>query len=148
VVEIVLPPLRDRRDDIPALVKAFLNEFSAENRKKVDDIAGDAQAVLTAYDWPGNVRELRSAIEHAVIWSKDGRITLADLPPAIREAAKNPAVQLLPTGYNLEQTEKAMMARALDGSAGNVSRAAAQLGISRRTLHRKIKKYGLKPSRK
>jgi transcriptional regulator of acetoin/glycerol metabolism len=130
------------------LVKAFLAEISAENKKKVDDIAGDAQAVLMAYDWPGNVRELRSAIEHAVIWSKDGRITLADLPPAIREAAESPAVQMLPTGFNLEQTEKAMMARALEGSGGNVSRAAAQLGISRRTLHRKIKKYGLKPARR
>lgn len=147
VVEIRLPPLRERREDIPLMVREFLKEFSLENKKQVEDVAGDAQAVLMAYDWPGNVRELRSAIEHAVIWSKDGRVTLQNLPPALKEAAVRPGAQVLPTGMNLEQTEKAMMVRALENNGGNVSRAAAQLGISRRTLHRKIKRFGLKSSR-
>ena len=147
VVEIKLPPLRERREDIPLLVREFLKEFGAENQKTVEDIAGDAQAVLMAYDWPGNVRELRSAVEHAVIWSKDGRITLKDLPPVLRESAAQPAMKAAPTGMNLEQTEKAMMIRALEGCGGNVSKAAEQLGISRRTLHRKIKAYGLRPRR-
>jgi DNA-binding NtrC family response regulator len=147
VVEIRLPPLCERREDIPLMVREFLKEFSLENKKQVEDVAGDAQAVLMAYDWPGNVRELRSAIELAVIWSKDGRVTLQNLPPILRDAATKPGAQALPTGMNLEQTEKAMMARALENSGGNVSRAAAHLGISRRTLHRKIKKFGLKSSR-
>jgi len=147
VVEIRIPPLRERREDIPLMVREFLKEFSLENNKHVEDVAGDAQAVLMAYDWPGNVRELRSAIEHAVIWSKDGRVTLQNLPPAVRESATHPGTQALPTGMNLEQSEKAMMMRALESCAGNVSRAADHLGISRRTLHRKIKKYGLKPAR-
>ena len=147
VVEIRIPPLRDRREDIPLMVREFLKEFSLENKKRVEDVAGDAQAVLMAYDWPGNVRELRSAIEHAVIWSKDGRVMLQNLPPAVREAAARPGTQALPTGMNLEQTEKAMMVRSLETSGGNVSRAASHLGISRRTLHRKIKKYGLKPAK-
>lgn len=147
VVEIKLPPLRDRREDIPLMVREFLKEFSLENKKQVEDVAGDAQAVLMAYDWPGNVRELRSAIEHAVIWSKDGRVTLQNLPPAVREAAVSRGAQALPTGMNLEQTEKALMFRSLESCGGNVSQAAANLGISRRTLHRKIKKYGLKEVR-
>ena len=147
VVEIRIPPLRERREDIPLMVREFLREFSLENQKQVEDIAGDAQAVLMAYDWPGNVRELRSAIEHAVIWAKDERVTLRNLPPALRESAGRPGILALPTGMNLEQTEKTMMIRALETCGGNVSRAAAHLGISRRTLHRKIKKYGLKEVR-
>jgi len=147
VVEIKLPPLRERRADIPLLARAFIKEFSLENNKTVEDVAGDAQAVLMAYDWPGNVRELRSAIEHAVIWAKDGRITLKDLPPALQAAAGRADMQAMPTGMNLEQTEKAMMMRALESCGGNVSRAAQKLGISRRTLHRKIKKYELKNTR-
>jgi len=147
VVEIKLPPLRDRREDIPLMVREFLKEFSLENKKQVEDVAGDAQAVLMAYDWPGNVRELRSAIEHAVIWSKDGRVTLQNLPPTVREVAVSRGAQALPTGMNLEQTEKVLMSRSLEICGGNVSQAAAHLGISRRTLHRKIKKYGLKEVR-
>ena len=150
VVRITMPPLRERKEDIPILVRGFLRHFCKENNKPVLELAPDAMDALLTYDWPGNVRELRTAIEHGVVMATGPEITLRDLPMAVRRAA-SPAVAGLPVGISateafgektspldLHETEKKLIAQALAATNGNVTAAAKKLGISRRTLHRKI----------
>ena len=150
VVRITMPPLRERKEDIPILVREFLRHFCKENSKPLLDLAPDAMDALLIYDWPGNVRELRTAIEHGVVMATGPEITLRDLPMAVRRAA-SPAVAGLPAGISateafgektspldLHETEKKLIAQALAATNGNVTAAAKKLGISRRTLHRKI----------
>jgi DNA-binding NtrC family response regulator len=147
VVRILMPPLRQRKEDIPILVRGFLRHFSNENNKPLLDLAPDAMDALLAYDWPGNIRELRTAIEHGVVMATGKQITLRDLPMALRHAA----TVTLPAGVlasdalgekasplDLHQTERRLIAQALAATNGNVTAAAKKLGISRRTLHRKI----------
>src|SRR6202023_1402403 len=87
VVRITMPPLRERKDDIPLLVRGFLRHFAKENNKSVADLTGDAMNALLTYDWPGNVRELRTAIEHGVVMATGPKIAVRDLPSAVRQAA-------------------------------------------------------------
>src|SRR6202011_4302181 len=87
VVRIVMPPLRERKDDIPLLVRAFLRQFSKANNKEIVDLTPEAMNALLIYNWPGNVRELRTAIEHGVVMATGPKVTLRDLPLAVREAA-------------------------------------------------------------
>ncbi len=147
VVRITMPPLRDRKDDIPLLVRTFLRHFSKANEKKVVDLVADAMNALLTYDWPGNVRELRTAIEHGVVMATGPKIALRDLPPAVRQAAG----AALPRGISpakafgeksspldIRETERKLILQALAATNGNVTAAAKKLGISRRTLHRKI----------
>src|SRR5256712_1326697 len=150
VVRITMPPLRDRKEDIPLLVRSFLRHFSKANEKPVLDITTDAMNTLLAYDWPGNVRELRTAIEHGVVMATGKHISLRDLPMAVRQAA-GPARPGFPSGVSptdafgektspldLHETERRLIAQALAATNGNITAAAKKLGISRRTLHRKI----------
>src|SRR5438105_3533100 len=150
VVRITMPPLRERKEDIPILVRGFLRHFCRANEKPLLDLAPDAMDALLTYDWPGNIRELRTAIEHGVVMATGPKITLRDLPIALRQAAI-PAVAGLPAGISatqafgettspldLHETEKKLIAQALAATNGNVTAAAKKLGISRRTLHRKI----------
>jgi DNA-binding NtrC family response regulator len=152
VVRIVMPPLRDRKEDIPILVRGFLRYFCKENQKPLLELAPDAMDALLAYDWPGNIRELRTAIEHGVVMATGSKIMLRDLPMAVRQAA----TQKLPGGVsptevfgektnplNLQETERRLIAQALAATNGNVTAAAKRLGISRRTLHRKINEMNL-----
>ncbi len=147
VVEIVLPPLRERAEDIPLLAHAFLLEFARENAKPVSDFTMDALDALMNYPWPGNVRELRTAIEHAVVLCKTGRIGARDLPVSVRSAdaptgAGTPAA--LPRGgMTVKEAEKQLIMRALKETGGNRTLAAQKLGMSRRTLHRKLHIYHL-----
>jgi len=147
VVRITMPPLRHRKEDIPILVRGFLRHFCKANDKPLVDLAPDAMDALLTYDWPGNVRELRTAIEHGVVMATGSKITLRDLPMAVRQAA----TAKLPGGISptdafaektspldLHETEKKLIAQALAATNGNVTAAAKKLGISRRTLHRKI----------
>jgi two-component system, NtrC family, response regulator AtoC len=147
VVRIMMPPLRERKDDIPLLVRTFLRQFSKANDKKVLDVSSEAMNVLLTYNWPGNVRELRTAIEHGVVMAAGPKITVRDLPMALRQAAS----AALPRGISatkafgeksspldLHETERKLILQALATTNGNVTRAAKKLGISRRTLHRKI----------
>ena len=151
VVPIELPPLRDRREDIPLLAEAFLKEFARVNQRKVTALSADVQEALQRYGWPGNVRELRATIERAVVLCRGERITLRDLPSEVQgkpvpgaEEAVSPAAGLRAfTSLNLEEMEKAFIQQALKLTDGNVTEAAKLLGISRRTLHRKIKTYKL-----
>src|SRR6266705_999729 len=152
VVRIVMPPLRDRKEDIPILVRGFLRHFCKENHKPLLELAPYAMDALLAYNWPGNVRELRTAIEHGVVMATGQQITLRDLPMAVRQAA----TAQLPGGVSptvafgqktnpldLRETERRLIAQALAATNGNVTAAAKKLGISRRTLHRKINEMNL-----
>jgi two-component system response regulator AtoC len=145
VVQIVLPPLRDRTGDIPLLAKTFLKEFAAENDKNVNDFTPEALEALMNYAWPGNVRELRTAIEHAVVLTRGEKIGLRDLPTATRAASSGggPARLLAQPDLTVAQAEKQLIVRALKECAGNRTEAAKKLGMSRRTLHRKLHLYGL-----
>jgi DNA-binding NtrC family response regulator len=142
VVQITLPPLRERREDIPLLVAAFLKHFAKENEKPFRELTPDAMQCILAYHWPGNVRELRTAIEHGVVMSGGAKISLRDLPSALRQAAQTAqGAKFIPASgnhLNLHETEHRLMMRALEETKGNVTAAAKKLGISRRTLHRKL----------
>ncbi|MGD0016457.1 MAG: sigma-54 dependent transcriptional regulator [Verrucomicrobiia bacterium] len=145
VVTVSLPPLRERRDDIPLLVKAFLDEFNNENSKSVREISPEAMNVLLAYDWPGNVRELRNAVEQMVVLARAERLTLRDVPVAVRGAADLTKISAVRPGMTMtvEEAEKQLIIQALKETDGNRTHAAQKIGISRRTLHRKLKEYGL-----
>jgi len=146
VMEIHLPPLRERAGDIPLLAQAFLKEFARENSKPVHDFTADALTALLNHRWPGNVRELRTAIEHAVVLCRGERITLRDLPPSVRSGAAAPPdpAQLIARGeLTVKEAEKQLLIRALKETGGNRTLAARKIGMSRRTLHRKLHTYGL-----
>ena len=146
VVHITMPPLRERKEDIPLLVRGFLKHFCKVNEKPLLDLTAEAMNTLLSYDWPGNVRELRTAIEHGVVMANGPKISLRELPIAVRNAA----AAALPDGtatraygskaspLDLHETERKLIAQALATTNGNITAAAKKLGISRRTLHRKI----------
>jgi DNA-binding NtrC family response regulator len=147
VVRITMPPLRDRKEDIPLLVRGFLRHFCKVNDKPLLEVTTDAMNALLNYDWPGNVRELRTAIEHGVVMATGPKITVRDLPMAVRQAAGTVWPRGLPSGktpgdrvnpLDLQETERKLIRQALATTNGNVTAAAKKLGISRRTLHRKI----------
>ncbi|NBR87203.1 MAG: sigma-54-dependent Fis family transcriptional regulator [Verrucomicrobia bacterium] len=146
VVEIHLPPLRERASDIPLLAHHFLCDSAAENAKNVTGIAPDALELLMAYQWPGNVRELRTAIEHAVVFARGKEVAARDLPQNIRlgRSSLPTPVSQMPTGdLNVHDVEKELIVRALKEVDGNRTAAAKKLGVSRRTLHRKLHEFHL-----
>ena len=149
VVEIHLPPLRARRLDIPLLAQSFLKEFAAENAKQVTGFAPEALDRLSAHEWPGNVRELRTTVEHAVVLCRTNLILVRDLPPSVRlPAAPAPAASPEssappPPPLSVKEAEKQLIRRALEECHGSRTLAAAKLGLSRRTLHRKLHAYHL-----
>ena len=147
VVEILLPPLRERAPDIPLLAQRFLKEFVEENVKEVNSLTPEALEALTRYSWPGNVRELRAAMEHAVVLCRGNRINWRDLPPTVRggpvSSPQALPIGLAPEGLTIEEAEKKLLMRALTATKGNRTLAARQIGISRRTLHRKLHTYHL-----
>ncbi len=143
VVTIDLPPLRERRDDIPLLVKAFLDEFGRENSKQVRELTPEALNVLLAYDWPGNVRELRNAIEQMVVLARAERLTVRDMPAVIRGSADLTKINVVRAGMTVEEAERQLIVQALTETNSNRTKAAQKIGISRRTLHRKLKEFGL-----
>ena len=143
VVKITMPPLRERKEDIPLLVRAFLRHFCKANDKPLLDITPDAMNTLLSYDWPGNVRELRTAIEHGVVMTTAAKVTLRDLPGAVRKAVPAAGTRVHSfdepaSPLDLHATERRLIAQALAATKGNITAAAKKLGISRRTLHRKI----------
>lgn len=149
VVPITMPPLRDRKVDIPLLVEAFLKESALENGKPFRELSSDAMAAIVEYDWPGNVRELRAAIEHGVVMSKGAQIEMRDLPAAVRHPQNSGEGIVPPTnGLNLHETETTLILRALEESRGNRTEAADKLGISRRTLHRRLHELNIFKNKK
>jgi two-component system, NtrC family, response regulator AtoC len=164
VVEIMMPPLRDRSEDIPLLAVKFLKEFSKENQKAVTHLSRDALELLRRYPWPGNVRELRACLEHAVIFASGSAVQIRDLPPSVKEWRPQRQTESAAPGKarsesvsehrfevgdfpasipSVKEAEKLLIMRALEESFGNRTRAAEKLGISRRTLHRKLREYQL-----
>ena len=140
VVPLTMPPLRDRKVDIPLLVETFLKDCALENEKPRRDLSPEAMRLVLDYDWPGNVRELRTAIEHGVVMGTGPQITPRDLPASLRRTpAALAAAPAAGRELNLRDSETALILRALEDCRGNRSKAAARLGISRRTLHRRLK---------
>ncbi len=144
VVNITVPPLRERREDIPLLVASFIREFSQENNKLVEGIDSRARAALYQYDWPGNIRELRNSMESAVVMAKGAIITAEDLPPGIGGNDHDGSAMIpVPLGASLSQVEREVIRANLAQQKGNKSRTADILGIGRKTLHRKLDEYNL-----
>ena len=143
VVEIELPPLRERSGDIPLLAQNFLREFAKENGKPVNDFTVDALEALMNFAWPGNVRELRTAIEHAVVLCRGDRIAVRDLPPSVRGGMAGVTKLLQGKDLTIKDAEKQLIVRALKETDGNRTRAAQKIGMSRRTFHRKLHEYRL-----
>lgn len=145
-VVIHLPSLRERRADIPLLVQAFLKKSAHENGKNVREITHEAMALLEEYPWPGNVRELEATIESAVVLCRTEKVTPRDLPLNIRENrsefASAPAAPLT-QAQTVHEAEKQLIIRALKETGGNRTLAAKRIGVSRRTLHRKLHEYQL-----
>lgn len=147
VVNIHVPPLRERREDIPLLAATFLHEFSEENGKPIDGFEPRARQALYAYDWPGNVRELRNCIESSVVMASSRFITVDDLPPGPRSAQEKKEIHL-PALCSLEDAEKIIIAETLAMLGGNKTKTAEVLKIGRKTLYQKIDEYGLAPADK
>jgi DNA-binding NtrC family response regulator len=141
VVTITIPPLRERREDIPLLIDHFLRTFGEKNNKTIRGLSRDAREVLLRYDYPGNVRELENVIERAVVLSRDDVIDLGDLPLTISEAEGDMEEGSLAAA--VETVERRMIREALAEAGGVQTRAAELLGISERVLRYKLKKYGL-----
>jgi two-component system response regulator AtoC len=146
VVEINLPPLRERMGDIPLLAKSFLAEFARENGKPVTDFTLEALELLMNHRWPGNVRELRTAIESAVVLCRGERIAARDLPRTVRAElapGSDPGRLLVKNDLTVKEAEKQLIVRALKETKGNRTLAAQKIGMPRRTFHRKLHTYHL-----
>jgi len=147
VVRLEIPPLRGRREDIPLLAQRFLKEFTTKNRKEIKGFTPQAMDFLVRYDWPGNVRELMNAIERSVVLARSEYLDAEDLS-VIRDSSQMipdspPGVDEVGKDVPLDQVEKATILRTLESAGGNKSEAARRLGITRKTLHKKLKKYGM-----
>jgi two-component system response regulator HydG len=146
VVNLEIPPLTERRDDIPLLAQHFLEIFVDKNKKKIKGFTPKAMDQLIRYDWPGNVRELMNAVERAVVLARTDYLDDQDfsiLPPLFQQSAPAPSDIENIDNIPLEEVEKAAILRMLESVDGNKSEAARRLGITRKTLHKKLKKYGV-----
>jgi len=137
-VEIPLPPLRERKEDIPLLEQYFLDKFNKTFGKEIGAITDDVRRLLMDYPWPGNVRELEHAFEHAFIVCNQNVITVGDLPPELRDFM---AAEPCATGDG--QDDREAIIGALEKTAGNKAKAARLLGISRQTMYRRLEEYGI-----
>jgi DNA-binding NtrC family response regulator len=142
VVTIMVPPLRERRADIPGLLDHFLARFSRDNGKTMRGFTREARDALLRYDYPGNVRELENLVERAVVLTRDDVVGLADLPPGVRDTEPSVLGATTLTAAT-EQLERRLIREALAASGGVQTRAAEALGISERVLRYKLRKYGL-----
>ncbi len=145
VVSVVIPPVRERREDIPALIDYFIGKYNRENKKRVSGVSAEAREMLVRYDYPGNVRELENIIERAVVLSKGGMMTTADLPIHVRSSASEGELSVRKQEGSLNETidtvERGLILEALKESGGVQTRAAERLGISERVLRYKLKRH-------
>jgi DNA-binding NtrC family response regulator len=154
VIKIDMPPLRERGEDVVLLAASFLQEFAKENQKAVQHLSDQALRLLRDYRWPGNVRELRTVIEHGVVMCNGSEIGVEHLPDFLYNAPRVESTNLLSAtkemqkglastdDLNLNALEQRVIQQALTRADGNRTEAAELLGISRRTLQRKLKEYG------
>jgi len=138
VVQIQIPPLRDRPEDIPILAESFRKEYSLENGKGDLSFSPASIRLMLDYRWPGNVRELRTAVEHGVVLAKGRAIEPDDLPNSVRMGSDRIQSRVEATSLRLDKIQKSLIDAAMDKTGKNISKAAQALGISRRTLHRKL----------
>jgi transcriptional regulator with PAS, ATPase and Fis domain len=152
VLSIEIPPLRERRSDIPVLIEFFLKKHTRGTERKVN-IESEARKLLLDYHYPGNVRQLESAIERAILLSENDTITLDDLPPEMtqsRAAGASAGVggdsqfKLPPEGVNFEDVEKSLILQAMDRTDNNITKSAKLLGLTFRTLQYRLEKFGIK----
>jgi two-component system nitrogen regulation response regulator GlnG/two-component system response regulator HydG len=152
VVRLHVPPLRERPEDIPVLIRYFMEKYNKEYNKNVSRVSEDVLSVLGHYDYPGNVRELENIVKHSVIFSENGIITKADLPSGIPETALLEAPkkeetgerQILGDGFQtIAAVEKRLISETLQKTKNNHTMTAKKLGVSRSTLWRKMKEYGI-----
>lgn len=137
VVHLHVPPLRERKDDIPLLIDSFVKKFSGENGKQIKGFENRARQALYKYDWPGNIRQLQNCIESAVVMCSGNEISLEDLPPTISEFSGEENISV-PMGISLEEAEKIIIRGNLAFNKGNKTKTAEILGIERKTLSKKI----------
>lgn len=146
VVTLAVPALRERREDIPLLAQHFLNTFAEKNRKQIKGFTPQAMDRLVRYDWPGNVRELMNAVERGVILCRGDYVSEMDFPLSVSDVLapeQEPVREELLADLPLEEVEKVTILKTLESAGGNKSETARRLGITRRTLHKKLKKYGV-----
>nr|MCR5607363.1 sigma-54-dependent Fis family transcriptional regulator [Treponema sp.] len=132
-----VPPLRERKDDIPLLISHYLEKFAKDNHKEITGIDNRAKAAMYKYDWPGNIRELRNCIESAVVMASSSLISLEDLPPTISKSSNADTISV-PVGITLDEAEKIIIQQNLAANKNNKSKTALILGIGRKTLARKL----------
>ncbi len=145
VVVLRIPPLRDRSEDIPLLVRFFIDQLAREANRQVRDITPEAMAALREYEWPGNVRELRNTLEGIIVLSLKEQIELCDVPAHIRNAERPASEPAIDPGMTLQELEREAIRRALEITDGHRGETAKRLGVSVRTLQRKVKEYDLAP---
>jgi len=148
VIQVVLPPLRERREDILPLAENFIRHYNGKFKRNVQGVSHGAAAALLTHSWPGNVRELRNVIERAMVLEESEWIQMPSLQiaheegqPALRDLAAQPSDPL--SDFSLEEAEKSLLRKALEKAGGNQTRAAVMLGITRDTLRYKMKKFNL-----
>ncbi|MEO8679372.1 MAG: sigma-54 dependent transcriptional regulator [Vicinamibacterales bacterium] len=145
VFSLALPPLRERKDDMPLLISAFIDEFNARDHRTVKAVSPEAMRLLEQYDWPGNVRELRNVIERATILTRGDMIETAHLPALGHPASSSaPAVRAgvtIAPGMTVDEAEQKLIVATLEAAGGNKTRAAEMLGISLKTLHNKLNRF-------
>jgi DNA-binding NtrC family response regulator len=141
VFTIHLPPLKERREDVPLLVQHFIEKFNAETGKRVQGVSPGAMAILHDYAWPGNIRELRNTVERAMILTDGEMIDEEHLPPDMRPTRPGAAMLRVPLGLQLRDVEKEYILASLQKNGGNKARTAELLGISEKTLYNKLNRY-------
>ena len=140
VVHIEVPPLRERKEDIPLLISSFIDTFNQEDGRHVEGFTNSARKALLAYSWPGNIRELRNTVESCVVLARGAMIDVDELPPHIASRDENETVSIN-VGTTLEEAEKKIILSTVAHYKGNKTKAAEVLAIGRKTLHRKLEEY-------
>src|SRR5258707_2304820 len=147
IIPIVIPPLRNRRDDIPPLVDFFIAKHSVDANRKIEGLTASARNLVMSYSWPGNVRQLESAIERAILLCEGNEIQVEDLPVEIRQEGTSASAfnfKLPPEGISFEEVERSLITQAMEQTNWNITRAAKLLGLSFRTLKYRLEKFGMK----
>lgn len=144
VVNLPVPPLRERKEDIFLLSTSFLNEFCKENKKQIDGFSNEARSAIAGYDWPGNIRELRNCVESAVVMCRGNQIEINDLPPSVSRASRTDTIEI-ELGTNMDEAEKRIILSTVAWCKGNKSKAADVLGLGRKTIIRKMQEYEATP---
>jgi transcriptional regulator with PAS, ATPase and Fis domain len=148
VFNIHMPPLREHKEDIPAIVESMLLDMNRKHNRRVSGVDGEMLARLMAYDWPGNVRELRNTIERAVVLSMEDQLEAYHLPPGFGTRTVRPSPETdedaiqVKVGATVDEAEQLLILKTLESTGNNKTRAAEKLGISLKTLHNKLKEYG------